>query len=183
MRVQAARHSSSQCEIRYAYRQIKSDLAFDRQWLQRYRAAGSADQNLGAHAQAYGNVAAGTYVVSSQRALADLAVSRKNSPEQRSPSCHADIDAKAPDRAGVDVLLSRCARYENTTHILPRAKDQSDPRIGVACQAADPKRRPCLRSRRAGKNGQECTCDYQTTDGPAGEIARSVPLSSAIDPH
>jgi len=65
MRVQAARHSSSQCEIRYAYRQIKSDLAFDRQWLQRYRAAGSTDQNLGAHAQAYGNVAAGTYVISS----------------------------------------------------------------------------------------------------------------------
>ena len=76
-----ARHSSSQCEIRYAYRQIKSDLAFDRQWLQRYRAAGSTDQNLGAHAQAYGNVAAGTYVISSQRASADLAVSRKNSPE------------------------------------------------------------------------------------------------------
>ena len=52
MRAQVARHSSSQCEIRYAYRQIKSDLAFDRQRLQRYRAAGSADQHLGAHAQA-----------------------------------------------------------------------------------------------------------------------------------
>jgi hypothetical protein len=43
---------SSKSEIRYAQRQINSDLAFDRQRLQRYRAAGSADQHLGAQTQA-----------------------------------------------------------------------------------------------------------------------------------
>ena len=143
---------SSEGEIRDAQRQIYSDLAFDRQRLQRYGAAGSADQHLGAQTQTYGNVAAGADVTSSQRASADLAVSGKNSPEQRSPSCHAYIDAQAPDRASIDVLLSRCARNENTPHILPRSKDQSDPRTGAACQPADPKRRPRLRTWRSEKD-------------------------------
>ena len=46
-RVRRSEHSS-ESEIRYTQRQIKSDLAFDRQRLQRYRAAGPADQHLGA---------------------------------------------------------------------------------------------------------------------------------------
>jgi hypothetical protein len=174
---------SSQREIRDAQRDVKSDLAFDRQWLQRYRATGSTDQHLGAQTEAQGNVAAGTYVISSERALPDLAVSRKHCPEQRSTSCYTDIDANAPDRAPVDVLLARCASDENTSHVLPRAEDESDPGIGVARQSADPKRRPRLRSCRAGKNGQECACEHQTTDELERKTARPVPLLSAINPH
>ena len=132
-------------------------------------------------------------------ALADLAVSRKDSPEQRSASCHADIDAKAPDRASVGISLVRRARYENTSHILKRAEDQPDSGVGVACQAADSKRGARLRRCRAEKNGQEYTYDRRRTnaghrrrcqqtrttdcgDGPKSETARRV-LSSAINPH
>ena len=153
-----------------------------RQWLQRDRAAVSADQHLGTQTQTYGNVAAGTYVISSERALADLAVPRKNSPEQRSASCHANINANAPDRACVDVLLSRSARNENTSHVLPRAEDQSsDPRIGVACQPTDSKRHSRLRLVAAPEIAGLGT--LQPICQPESKTARPVPLSSAINPH
>jgi hypothetical protein len=97
-------------------------------------------------------------------------------------------------------LLSRCARNENTSHILPRAKDQSDPRTGAARQPAYSKRQSRLRSCRSEKNGQECTYhrpyanaghyrprqQTQPTgcgDGLESETARPVTLSFAINPH
>ena len=56
---------SSESEIRYAQREIDSNLALDRQRLQNYGASGPANQHLGTQAQAKSNIAAGADVTPS----------------------------------------------------------------------------------------------------------------------
>jgi hypothetical protein len=74
----------SKNEIGYAQCQIQSDLALDRERLQRDRTAGSADEDIGAKTQADGNISACPDIAASQCAAADITVARKDTPEQRS---------------------------------------------------------------------------------------------------
>jgi hypothetical protein len=83
----------SQCQPRYPQRQIDSNLAFDRQWLQGNRAMGSANEYVGAQTNTKRRIAACTHISSSQHPISDMRGRCEHSPEQSSPAGDTDIEA------------------------------------------------------------------------------------------
>lgn len=137
---------SAESQIRYTQRQIKSDLALDRQGLQDYGASGPTNQHLGTQAQANGNIAGGADVTPPERRSAYMTVSREYSPNQRSAPGDADIQTKPSYEARVGISLPVIG-VENASHILSRTEDKPYPRARIACQCAGAERRLRIGSR------------------------------------
>jgi hypothetical protein len=155
---------STESQIRYTQRQIKSDLALDRQRLQDYGASGPTNQCLGTQAQANGNIAAGADVTPSERRSAYMTVSREYSPNQRSASGDADIQTKPSYQTCVGIP-SPVIGVENALHILSRTEDKPYPCARIACQRAGAERRLGIGSRRRQKGERTYADDCQDAAG------------------
>src|SRR5882757_3287831 len=119
-----------------AGRDVQALVAFDAQRLQRDRLVETADQDVGAEADANRGARRGTGIVALKGARAYVGRRREHAPYQHAALGVADVDAELGDRA--DVMLAPVAvRAEVAMEIFGRAEDKAPAAGDITGQRAD----------------------------------------------
>ena len=119
-----------------AGRDVQALVAFDAERLQRDRLVETADQHVGAEADADRGARRRAGIVAFKRAGANVGRGREHAPHQHAAFGVTDVDAELGDRAGV-VLSATVIAAESAVQILGRTEHKAPAAGDVAGQRAD----------------------------------------------
>jgi hypothetical protein len=114
---------------------IETGIALDADRLQRDRAVGAADQNIGADPDADRGAAGGADIIAGERTRPQAGGRREHCPDDHGALRVAYVDAEFRDRAGI--VLAEAGMRERATHRPRRAEDKAPAAGDIAGQGAD----------------------------------------------